>query len=180
MTSRIEKKSGAHSSFTQPFGFAAMVQRPQSGLDPVPVLDLLVIAFFIGLLFTRFVMTPGVRVDLPVTDLRMSYTYSEVAVMTISDSGIFFFDGRVYDAGSVRPALEAFVSNAKQPDLALLMKIEGSMEVQELMELCQAAQAAGFRQVQIAGRERDTTRPRLTGPGDGPAAPVSESMFLSP
>jgi biopolymer transport protein ExbD len=183
MSSAIKKASDApvSPSFTQPFGFASLVRRPGSGLDLVPVLDLLVTALFVGLLFTRFVMTPGVRVDLPVTDMRMSHSYSEVAVMTISESGIFFFDGRVYDAGSVRPALEAFVSASETEDLALLMKIEGSMDVQGLMELCQAAQAAGFRQVQIAGRKPGSAPANFSGGMEGgPSAPASNSLFSSP
>lgn len=179
MPSSINKDSAAP-SFTQPFGFSALVRRPRSGLDLVPVLDLVVTALFIGLLFTRFVMTPGVRVDLPVTDLRISHTYSEVAVMTISHNGMFFFDGRVYDAGSIRPALEAFVRGSTQEEVALLMKVEGRMEVQQLMELCAAAQAAGFVQVQLSGRKRELAAPDFSGGGEGDFSPSSNSLFPSP
>lgn len=167
-------------SFAQPFGFAARLQRPKSGLDLLPVLDLIVTALFIGLLFTRFVMTPGVRVDLPVTDMRVTQAYPAIAVMTISHSGMFFFNGRVYDAASIRPALERFIRDSAEEEVALLMKMEGDMDVQEFLELCEAAQTAGFRQVQISGRRPDAQAPGFQGGFNRTQEPAPKSLFLSP
>ncbi len=155
------------------------MQRPPSGLDLVPVLDLMVTALFIGLLFTRFVMTPGVRVDLPETLMQVTQDYEAVAVMTISHSGMFFFNGRVYDAASIRSALERYIKNSPREEVALLMKMEGNLDIQQFLELCQAAQTAGFRQVQISGRKPETGAAIFPGIPAAGAIPAAGSLFTT-
>ena len=71
-----EEKSGVDlatpvGQFTASFGLLERLKRPEIKVDIIPVLDLMVLALLISLLFTRFVMLPGVRVNLPETDLRM-------------------------------------------------------------------------------------------------------------
>src|SRR6056300_798660 len=87
--------------FTASFGLLERLKRPEIKVDIIPVLDLMVLALLISLLFTRFVMLPGVRVNLPETDLRMQHDASEVAVLTIGNQGMLFFAGSVYEHGSI-------------------------------------------------------------------------------
>ena len=80
--------------FTASFGLLERLKRPEIKIDAIPVLDLLVLALLISLLFTRFVMLPGVRVNLPETELRLQHDAAEVAVLTIGNGGMLFFDGK--------------------------------------------------------------------------------------
>lgn len=138
-------------SFTEPFGLTARLKRPTIKMDLVPVLDLLVIALFFGLLFTRFVMVPGLRVELPKSELKMSLSNLPVAVLTIGNGGMLFFDGAVFELNSIRRGFEKHHEGAQGHDVVLLIKTEGSMNLQLFLELCQMAKEAGFVQVQIAG-----------------------------
>ena len=69
--------------YTEPLGLMAQLKRPPISFDMIPVLDLLVIALLFSLLFTRFVMVPGVRVDLPDSGMQMQPSNLPVAVLTI-------------------------------------------------------------------------------------------------
>jgi biopolymer transport protein ExbD len=143
--------------FTTSFGLLERLKRPEIKLDPIPVLDLMVLALLVSLLFTRFVMLPGVRVNLPETDLRMQHDASEVAVLTIGNGGMLFFDGSVYEHGSVEQAFRHHLEGRGSEPAILLVKAEASMELQLFLDLCQMAQQAGFDEVQVAGDQVEET-----------------------
>ncbi|MGB0408422.1 MAG: ExbD/TolR family protein [Opitutales bacterium] len=165
----ISLTSGA--SFTQPMGLLSRIQRADTRLDFVPVLDIVVIAMLISLLFTRFVILPGIRVDLPVTDMRMQHSPQTVAVLTIGNSGMLFFDGGVYEADSIEAGFEHYIATANRDDIVLLVKAEHSLDLQAFLQLCHDAKQAGFVQVQLAGRKAsrsDAIMPVVpAGPEDG-------------
>ena len=72
----------AGGEYTSPLGLVSAGSRWRASL--LPVLDLVVIALLVSLVFTRFVILPGVRVDLPATELRMQYAAS-VAFLTVQN-----------------------------------------------------------------------------------------------
>lgn len=143
--------------FTAPLGLVDHLHRPKMKLDLVPVLDLLTIGLLISFLFTRFVMVPGVRVDLPDSDLRMPHHDSSVAVLTIGNKGMLYFDGSVYEQSSIGRAFKQHIDGLSQGgnDSVLLVKAEGTMPLQVFLDLCRMAQEAGFMQVQVAGEKTE-------------------------
>jgi len=78
-----DSQSKVSRGYTEPLGLMAQLKRPPIIFDMIPVLDLLVIALLFSLLFTRFVMVPGVRVDLPDSGMQMQPSNLPVAVLTI-------------------------------------------------------------------------------------------------
>lgn len=156
---------------TASLGLLERLHRPEIKIDVIPVLDLMVLGLLISLLFTRFVMLPGVRVDLPSTDLRMQHSASAVAVLTIGNQGMLFFDGSVYDLGTVERAFRRHIEDAGEQSVVLLVKAQATIELQLFLDLCRMAQEAGFAQVQIAGEKVEQTlelipSDRLKGSGD--------------
>jgi len=147
----------AAGGFTTSLGLHSQLKRPEIKLDYIPVLDLIVIALLMSLLFTRFVTLPGVRVDLPATDLRMQYSAAPVAVLTIGEKGMLFFDGSVYELGTIERAFRRHIEKAGSKEVVLLVKAQASMELQLFLDLCQMAQQAGFVQIQIAGEKVEET-----------------------
>lgn len=139
--------------FTAPLGLLQHLRDPGTKLDVIPVLDLCVIALLFSLVFTRFVMVPGIRVDLPDTGLRMQQNAAPVAVLTIQNKGMLFFDGGVYESGSITKAFQSYLARTAQEGAVLLMKVEADMSIETFMELCRTAQEAGFTEVQVAGEK---------------------------
>jgi biopolymer transport protein ExbD len=137
-------------SLTTPFGLEQYLKPPKMKLDLVPVLDLIVLALMISLLFTRYLMLPGVRVDLPKTEFSIQQDASKVAVLTIANGGMLFFAGSVYEQGSIGQAFQKYFKDSKSTSSVLLIKAEASMDIQRFLNLCKMAQDAGFAEVQIA------------------------------
>jgi biopolymer transport protein ExbD len=158
--SKGEVLGAARGEFTSSFGLLERLKRPEIKVDFIPVLDLMVLALLVSLLFTRFVMLPGVRVNLPETDLRMQHDASEVVVLTIGNEGMLFFAGSVYEHGSIEQAFSRHLDGRGMQAQVLLVKAAASMELQSFLDLCQMAQAAGFDEVQIAA-DRQAEAPSL-------------------
>lgn len=168
---------GSGQSYTEPLGLMGHLKRPPIKLDMVPVLDLLVIALLFGLLFTRFVMVPGVRVDLPDSEMQMQPSNLPVAVLTIGNRGMLFFEGSVYELDSIERGFKQHIKSKPKHDVVLLVKTQGSMDLQLFLKLCRMAQVAGFVQVQIAGEHLPEAKSVV--PLDGDVGEVLNSEFLS-
>ncbi|MGB0793125.1 MAG: ExbD/TolR family protein [Opitutales bacterium] len=130
------------------------VRQPKFKLDVIPVLDLLTLALLMSLLFTRFVISPGVRVDLPQTDLRMQHSAVPVCVLTIENEGMLFYEGRVYELSTIERAFADYIARQEEEAPVLLIKPQAKMELAGFLDLCRMAQEAGFSQVQIAGQKK--------------------------
>ncbi|WP_269526363.1 ExbD/TolR family protein [Coraliomargarita parva] len=143
-------------TFTTDFGLASRLKMPEPKLELLPLLDLAFIAMLFGLLFTRFVTMPGVRLDLPQTDLRMQHNASNIAILTVGNGGALYFDGSIHNMNTVRQAFRDRFEASDGSDLALLVKAEASLDLQGFLDICKMAQDAGFSQVQIVGGEVET------------------------
>lgn len=156
---------GQGTSFAEPFAFRARLRRVDTRIDFIPVLDMIVIAMLVSLLFTRFVSLPGVRVDLPNTEMRMQHASQAVAVLTIGNNGMLFFDGAVVNAGTIEQGFRRYIESSERETPVLLIKANYSMQIQDFLRLCELAKAAGFNQVQLAGKKNDTVEELLPATG---------------
>ncbi len=146
--------SSRQGSFSEPFAFRSRLRQGDTRLDFIPVLDMIVIAMLVSLLFTRFVSLPGVRIDLPSTEMRIQHSQQAVAVLTIGDNGMLFFDGAVADVGTIQSGFERYIESSDRSSQVLLIKANAKMPMQDFLRLCELAQAAGFDQVQLAGKKQ--------------------------
>ena len=137
-------------SLTTFLGLEQHLKPPKMKLDLVPVLDLIVLTLLISLLFTHYLMLPGVRVDLPKTEFSIQQNASKVAVLTIANEGMLFFAGSVYEQSSIGRAFQKYFDGSRSTSSVLLVKAEASMDIQLFLNLCKMAQDAGFGEVQIA------------------------------
>lgn len=165
--SAADESASVAGRYTSSFGLMERLPPLKTGFDAVAVLDLIAIALFISLLFTRFVIAPGVRVSLPETDLRMPQNASNVAVLTIGNKGMLFFDGGVYDLKSIDQAFARFMQERGDSSSVVLLKTEASISLQIFLELCQMAQDAGFEQVQISGQKTEQLSDLIADPAGG-------------
>ncbi|HAV12291.1 MAG TPA: hypothetical protein DCX06_02180 [Opitutae bacterium] len=179
MSSRAQKTADdplpqSMAGYTAPLRLVDHLHRPKMKLDLVPVLDLVTIALLISLLFTRFVMVPGVRIDLPNSEMKMPHYNAAVEVLTIGNKGMLYFDGSVYEQGSIKRAfLQYMKGRDEENEIVLLVKAEGTMQLQIFLDLCQMAQEAGFKQVQLAG-EKNVERQDMV-----PTSSMRESQKFS-
>lgn len=151
--------------FSGPFSFRDRLRQVDTRINFIPVLDLIVIAMLMSLLFTRFVSMPGVRVDLPGTEMRMQHSEQAVAVLTIGNNGMLFFDGAVVEAAAIESRFKRYIEFSDRERQLLLIKANFTMEMQDFLRLCELAKAAGFNQVQLAGKKKGAVEPLLPTAG---------------
>ena len=76
----------------------------------------------------------------------------------------------VFELSSIERGFKKYYENILEQDVVLLIKTEGSMNLQLFLELCQMAKNAGFVQVQIAGEHM---------PDSNSIAPTSEDEDIN-
>ncbi|MEM7790678.1 MAG: biopolymer transporter ExbD [Verrucomicrobiota bacterium] len=149
--------------FTASMGLLGRLKAPKAKIDFVPVLDLVIIALLISLLFTRFVSMPGVRLNLPSTELKMQHDAGSIAVLTLGNNGMIIFDGSVYELGTIARAFRRHVEDSPSDQPVLLVKAEANLDFQFFLDLCEMAQTAGFTQIQVAGKAVEEVNDLIPG-----------------
>ncbi len=140
-----------HARISAPFDFKQALREPGKTFDLLPVLDLCVIALIFSLVFTRFVAMPGVAVALPSSNMEVSQSSQAVVVMTINYEQSLFFDGGVYDIQTISSGFDRYFRRNPNLESVLLVKAEGSLNIQSFLEICALAQSSGFTQIQVIG-----------------------------
>ncbi|MGC6455701.1 MAG: ExbD/TolR family protein [Coraliomargaritaceae bacterium] len=153
MKNRLQSESQVV-GYTSPFGLLGRLKRANAGLDWVPALDMVVIALLISLIFTRYVVVPGVEVALPATDLRMRSSEESVAVLTLQNRGMLFFNGSIYNQDSLEQAFADYNGAENQARRSvLLVKAEADIGLEAFLEICRLAESSGFLRVQLSGKK---------------------------
>lgn len=140
-------------SLTTVFGLKTQLKAPRLQLLGLPLLDLLCLALLCSLFFTRYVMLPGVDVDLPQSDLRMESRDSFLSVLTIGHHTALYFEGNVHNIRSIEAAFEQVVARCEDTKPTLLIKASADLKMELFLHLCKLAKNAGFLQVKVAANE---------------------------
>ncbi len=137
-------------SITEPLNLRGHLRTaPRAGWDFIAVLDLLLIALLLFANHSRFVFAPGAEVSLSSVSRQPLTTVAGSAVLTVRANGMLFFDGRKMQEERLESVLAQFTLD-HPGETELLLKLDRSISVQELMGLFEIAQAAGFDRVQLA------------------------------
>ncbi|HEU5123902.1 MAG TPA: biopolymer transporter ExbD [Verrucomicrobiae bacterium] len=116
-------------------------------LDAAPFLSvffLLVIFVLLGSL----VYTPGVRVQLPVSD-GGSGVAGPTAAVAIDANGQYFFRNQLVDGTHLLSGLKTAVSNSPEP-LTLIVQADRETKRESLDQLAAIAKEAGIRELLLA------------------------------
>lgn len=129
-------------------------------LDVAPWLNVAAVFFFFGLAGSRFVLHPGMDVDLPETPFRGGIPYNAHAI-TIQGNGTriadgtgaresYFFDGQKMPREELMARLNRLAR--ENPDAPLILKAGSEIPHGLVLDLCFQAQSAGLRRVVLATR----------------------------
>jgi biopolymer transport protein ExbD len=149
---------------TQPLEFRKlMTSGPKPGLDPVPFLDAMLIALFIALNSSAFVLAPGTTIQLPTSGTMEALESAPTAVLTVDRNELYFFEGSKLATASVETRLKRYVEDlGSEPESAgalLLLKVDSTIPSSTLFELMDIARRAGFARIHLAAEPRDRELP---------------------
>lgn len=128
-------------------------RRPQTGLDPTPFVDVLIILAVFALGVSRFVQAPGMELDLVRANSFTHTLATPSAALTIDPYGSIFFQGLKIPEERLASTLRAYIEQQSQDRLVLLVMADVSMNLEQLFGLMDTAREAGFHQVQLAAED---------------------------
>lgn len=142
-----------------------MLSGPKPGFDFVPFIDAILISLFISLNISAFVHSPGTSIRLPASPQLLVMQATPAAVLTVDRNQLYFFEGLKLAGTNLENHLVEFMDEHRRRsgngETTLLIKADASIETEELFQLMDIAQRAGFTQVHLAaepapmGRDAD-------------------------
>lgn len=140
-------------SVTQPLNLRQFLQTaPRPGFDFVAALDLLVITLIFALNGSNFIFAPGIEVELARTGYPELGGPVASVVLTVGRNESLFFQGQKIAASDLSTKLEEYV-DGHRGSMILLLKLDHTLQLEELFSLMDTARAAGFDRVQLAAEE---------------------------
>ncbi|NBD37335.1 MAG: hypothetical protein GVY10_02050 [Verrucomicrobia bacterium] len=162
-------------SLTEPLRFRNLIKSAPGGtFDAVPFLDAVLIGLFIALNTSAFILAPGNAINLPRSESAEFLPPEGVAVLTVEQNGLLFFDGEKVTSARLQKRLAAFVESRGSSRLAsegdfqtLLVKADQRIPSEQLFEILDRARKAGFARVHLAAEPvRRYQSERLSPTGD--------------
>jgi biopolymer transport protein ExbD len=136
---------------TRPFDFAAHLRRPSAHLEAVPFIDACLLLLFFAVLGSRFVLAPGVAIDLPATRGAPPDAVVTTRMLTVAENDgqeMLIYDGRIHRFDSFAAALEA--QRSELAGEVLLVRMDRDVSMRVWVKVCELAEQAGFVRVLMA------------------------------
>jgi biopolymer transport protein ExbD len=137
---------------TRPLDLQSRLKAPSKRLNPVPLFDVLLIAFFFSLLSSKFVLSPGLTINLPQGGSGLGAPVS--AVLKVEGADMLLFDGRILNMESLGAALRTHTMT-NPGETNLLIYFNRDVSVQTLLSVAEVAREEGVARVQLAAEPRD-------------------------
>lgn len=131
----------------------ALKSQPRKGLDATPFVDVLIILFLFAVNSSRFVLAPGMELDLVQAGSFTQTAQTPTAALTIDRHGSIFFQGLKIPEERLGRSLESYLERHPEREPVLLVMADVSMDLEDLFELMDQARRAGFHQVHLAAED---------------------------
>ncbi len=133
------------------------IDKDKVSLSAASFFDVLLIILMLFVLSSKFIISSGASIalnakenDLPVSinsDMKGVLTSSELSILHIQSGNMILFDGAIYNMESFANALRHKGDLSQE---VLLIKMDKNCDIQSFLNICEIAQEAGVKAVQIA------------------------------
>lgn len=137
---------------TRPLDLQSHLKQPSRRFEAVPLLDIFFIVIFFSLLSSKFVLSPGLTIDLPRAESPAMAGVAASAVLTVRSGEMLLFRGRILSLETLKPALMQEL--AERAETNLLINFDRGVSVQTLFSVAELAREAGVGRVQLAFEPR--------------------------
>ncbi len=142
---------------SQPLELERMIKtRPETSLEVVPIVDILIIVVFFGLFSSPFVMPQGIEHTLSV-DQAIITGVDVSAVLTVKRDNMLLFEGANLKLDQFEPKAREFLENKSQA--ILLVRMDPHIKMETYLNICAQARRAGFVKVHVAAEEKQAELP---------------------
>ncbi len=140
-----------------PVNVFSKIPKEKISIGTIAIFDILLIAFILSLSMSKFVLAPGLSVDLnseSVLPTLSSPDYvnvdNDITVLTAKGNSMIIFQGAIYDKESLARQMEKSKFNG-----TLLIKADKSLTIHELLEISESAKLGGFKKIHIATKPKN-------------------------
>ena len=148
---------------TRPLELESRLSTPPRDLDFVAWVNVGVIALFFVLFWSRFVLTPGLRVgvnesgalELAAGGVGAEDTGPASVVVSYRRDNVILFEGGMYSLLELKVPMEAYAK--KHPGAVMLVRCDRQVSVQDFVALCDMARAVGFSNVLLPTEPKGQT-----------------------
>lgn len=135
------------------------VQKDGFSLSVFALFDVFLIALLFTLFSSKFILAPGVEIDLeasinlPKADsskMGVAIASDSISVLNLRGKEMVVFDGKIYNP----EAFARFLQGYKPSGDVLLIKADRGVSSELLLEISSMAQAAGFKKILLAAEPR--------------------------
>ena len=141
-----------------PVNVFSKIPKEEFFISPSALLDILLIALMLIMTASKFVLAPGMTMEvgggenvLPDTNAPdFAGVDSDLSVLTMEGSSMLIFDGSIYNMRS----LERKMKNFKRGGDVLLIKADKHMPIQSLIDIAEIAKKGGFKKIHIAAKPK--------------------------
>jgi biopolymer transport protein ExbD len=119
-------------------------------LDAGPYAAVFFLLLIFLLLNSSLVFTPGVPIHLPEV-ANLPGTANPTVVVTVDESGQFYFQNQVNDEARLKEKLQAAVANANEP-LTLIVQADQDVKYTTVVRLALLARQVGIKEALLATR----------------------------
>ena len=136
---------------SQPLNLERYIRtKPESRLEVVPIMDILVIVVFFGLFGSPFVMPPGLEVDLELSENLVSRV-AVTAVLTVKRDNMLLFEGQNLKLNQFEERARQYLEGKE--NAVLLLRLDPGIKMDTFFKISGEAKAAGFSKVHVAGEK---------------------------
>lgn len=136
----------------------AKVRKQEISVDAVALFDILLIALMMTLIGSKFVAATGLQVGLnsyadnlpQMQSPEKAVATTDIDVLSARGDSMLIFDGTIYNIDSFRRSFAKPKKGVSRG--SILIKSDKNLSVQTLMEICEAAKSAGFKNAIIAAK----------------------------
>jgi len=145
-------------SLVQPLELQRRLRTPPTGADVAALFDILLIAFMLTMLGSRFVFAPGSQMalddfELPESSRAPLAGVPTVDVLTLLQDDRLIYDGKFMSADAWSQLVDdGRAEERRLDDAILLVKADARITLQAFLRIADRARQAGYTRVQIAER----------------------------
>ncbi len=136
---------------TRPFNFESRLKELPTRFDSIPFINVGLLGLFFVLLSSRFVLAPGIAIDLPTVEGVPRDVAAASRVLTLSESQgaeMLIFEGRMCTLESFKQLLEARKGEFESD--VLLVRADRDVSLQLLAKVWALGAQAGFSRILLA------------------------------
>ena len=130
------------------------VQDVDTKINLSPILCMITILSMFFLFNSRFVLSPGVDITLPVSDYAIDS--ESIGFLTVKNEKFIILDGSVCSIDSLGEYLDSFLKRHKISDaknLSMMVIGDESLPLGLLIKVCDIIRSAGYGHIKIASQQ---------------------------